>query len=128
MADVGRATFFAFVADRFIFFRDLDFAMLFSSSRRRLKKAHLLRWRPRPQVQRTESTPHLRIDSALVSRRPMATAQLELRGAASHLDLFEPPASSRTLLVYSLSLSTSSRTAAADLSNAACSSRVSLIS
>src|SRR5712691_8842323 len=27
--------------------------------RRRLKKAHLLRWRPRQQVQRTGSTPHL---------------------------------------------------------------------
>jgi len=39
---------------------------------RPLKRAHLLRWRPRQQVQRTESTPHL-----LPS------------GAASHLGLFE---------------------------------------
>src|SRR5215467_2131542 len=41
-----------------------------------LKKAHLLRWRPRPHAQRTAST--LRV-------RPS--------GAASHLDLFERPAS-----------------------------------
>src|SRR5712692_441407 len=52
-----------------------------SRASRRLKKAHLLRWRPRPQVQRTESTPHLRPS-----------------GAASHLDLFEQPA--RLLLTH----------------------------
>src|SRR6476660_6341600 len=40
-----------------------------------LKKAHLLRWRPRPHAQRTESTPRVRPS-----------------GAASHLDLFEHPA------------------------------------
>ncbi len=45
-----------------------------SPSRRRIK-AHLLRWRPRQQVQRTGSTPHL----------PPS-------GAASHLDLSPPPA------------------------------------
>ena len=44
-------------------------------SGRLLKKAHMLRWRPRQQAQRTESTPRL-----LPS------------GAASHLDLFEQPA------------------------------------
>ena len=44
--------------------------------RRMLKKAHLLRWRPRPHAQRTESTPRVRPS-----------------GAASHLDLFEHPAS-----------------------------------
>src|SRR5712692_399401 len=44
---------------------------------RPLKRAHLLRWRPRQQVQRTESTPHL-----LPS------------GAASHLNPFERPAPS----------------------------------
>src|SRR5712692_685015 len=58
---------------------------------RRPTKAHLLRWRPRPHAQRTESTPRVLINSALVSRRPGAAAQLERRGAASHLDLFEPP-------------------------------------
>src|SRR5205823_1850678 len=42
---------------------------------RRLIKAHLLRWRPRPHAQRTESTPRVRPS-----------------GAASHLDPFEPPA------------------------------------
>src|SRR5260370_38134106 len=42
---------------------------------RPLKGAHLLRWRPRQQAQRTESTPHL-----LPS------------GAASHLNPFERPA------------------------------------
>jgi len=42
---------------------------------RLLKKAHLLRWRPRPHAQRTGSTPRV---------RPA--------GAASHLDLFEQPA------------------------------------
>src|SRR6266705_1102779 len=31
------------------------------------------------------------INSALVSRRPLAAAQLERRGAASHLDLSRPP-------------------------------------
>src|SRR5437667_4919167 len=41
-----------------------------------MKKAHLLRWRPRPHAQRTGSTPRVR-----------------LSGAASHLDLFEQPAS-----------------------------------
>src|SRR5712692_9083806 len=41
--------------------------------RRWLKKAHLLRWRPRSHAQRTESTPRVRPS-----------------GAASHLDLFEP--------------------------------------
>src|SRR5713101_8288885 len=45
-------------------------------SSRPLKKAHLLRWRPRSHAQRTESTPRVRPS-----------------GAASHLDLFEPPAS-----------------------------------
>src|SRR5439155_17208989 len=33
----------------------------------------------------------VRINSALVSRRPEAAAQLELRGVASPLDLLEPP-------------------------------------
>src|SRR6266851_4352504 len=42
-----------------------------------LKKAHLLRWRPRPHAQRTENTPRVRPS-----------------GAASQLDLFEQPASS----------------------------------
>ena len=42
---------------------------------RLMKKAHLLRWRPRPHAQRTGSTPRLR-----------------LAGAASHLDLFDQPA------------------------------------
>ena len=42
--------------------------------RRLMKKAHLLRWRPRPHAQRTESTPRVR-----------------LAGAASHLDLFDQP-------------------------------------
>src|SRR3990172_8814276 len=45
------------------------------SSSRPLKKAHLLRWGPRPHAQRTESTPRARPS-----------------GAASHLDLFERPA------------------------------------
>src|SRR6266508_5434134 len=45
-------------------------------TRRLLKKAHLLRWRPRPHAQRTESTPRVRPS-----------------GAALHLDLFEQPAS-----------------------------------
>jgi len=40
-----------------------------------LKKAHLLRWRPPPHAQRTESTPRVRPP-----------------GAASQLDLFEHPA------------------------------------
>ena len=40
-----------------------------------LKKAHLLRWRPRPHAQRRETTPRVRPS-----------------GAASHLDLFEHPA------------------------------------
>jgi len=44
--------------------------------RRMLKKAHLLRWRPRPHAQRGETTPRVRPS-----------------GAASHLDLFEHPAS-----------------------------------
>src|SRR6266478_10071196 len=43
---------------------------------RLLKKAHLLRWRPRPHAQRTERTPRVRPS-----------------GAASHLDLLEQPAS-----------------------------------
>jgi len=43
---------------------------------RLLKKAHLLRWRPRPHAQRTGSTPRVRRS-----------------GAASHLDLFAQPAS-----------------------------------
>src|SRR6266852_7209730 len=43
-----------------------------SRASRRLKKAHLLRWRPR-----------------LHAQRPEAAAQLERRGAASHLDPFE---------------------------------------
>ena len=43
--------------------------------RRLRKKVHLLRWRPRPHAQRTESTPRARPS-----------------GAASHLDLFAPPA------------------------------------
>src|SRR6266508_2691012 len=43
---------------------------------RLLKTAHLLRWRPRPHAQRTESTPRVRPS-----------------GAALHLDLFEQPAS-----------------------------------
>src|SRR5712691_10816574 len=47
---------------------------------RLLKKAHLLRWRPRPHAQRTESTPRVRPS-----------------GAASHLGLFEPPALVDTL-------------------------------
>jgi ABC-type dipeptide/oligopeptide/nickel transport system permease subunit len=42
---------------------------------RMLKKAHLLRWRPRPHAQRRETTPRVRPS-----------------GAASHLDLFEHPA------------------------------------
>src|SRR3990167_6532773 len=42
---------------------------------RPLKKTHLLRWRPRPHAERTQSTPHVRPS-----------------GAASHLDLFERPA------------------------------------
>src|SRR6266705_6667564 len=42
---------------------------------RLLKRAHLLRWRPRSHAQRTGSTP----------RVPPS-------GAASHLDPFEPPA------------------------------------
>jgi hypothetical protein len=42
---------------------------------RLLKKAHMLRWCPRPHVQRTESTPRVRPS-----------------GAASHLGLFEQPA------------------------------------
>ena len=42
---------------------------------RMLKKAHLLRWRPRPHAQRRETTPRVRPS-----------------GAASHLDLFEQPA------------------------------------
>jgi hypothetical protein len=48
-----------------------------SASDRMLKKAHLLRWRPRQPAQRTESTPR---------RLPS--------GAASHLDLFEHPVTS----------------------------------
>src|SRR5215475_9870388 len=40
-----------------------------------LKKANLVRWRPRPHAQRTASTPRVRSS-----------------GAASHLDLFEHPA------------------------------------
>jgi hypothetical protein len=68
---------------------------------RRLKKAHLLRWRPRSHAQRTESTPRARINSVLVSQRLRAAAQLEQRGAASHLDLFEPPADARCTLFFS---------------------------
>ena len=45
------------------------------AQRRRLKKAHLLRWRPRLHAQRRETTP-----------------RVQPSGAASHLDLFEPPA------------------------------------
>jgi hypothetical protein len=40
----------------------------------RLRKTHLLPWRPRPHAQRTESTPRVRPS-----------------GAASHLGLFEQP-------------------------------------
>src|SRR6266404_6959098 len=46
-----------------------------SPARRLLKKAHLLRWRPRLHAQRTESTP-----------------RVQPSGAASQLDLFEQPA------------------------------------
>src|SRR5881296_482480 len=42
--------------------------------RRRLQRAHLLRWPPPPHAQRTESTP-----------------RVQRRRAASHLDPFEPP-------------------------------------
>src|SRR5574341_2619647 len=71
-------------------------------------RTHLLRWRSTqpssraqlrplnsncgPHAQRRGSTPRVRIYSALVSR-PQAAVQLEGRGAASHLDLFEQPAS-----------------------------------
>src|SRR5574341_2661921 len=51
------------------------YAITLSGASRLLKKAHLLRWRPRPHAQRTESTPRVRPS-----------------GAASHLDLFEQPA------------------------------------
>src|SRR5438034_983082 len=48
-----------------------------SPARRLLKRAHLLRWRPRLQAQRTGSTP-----------------RLQSSGAASHLDPFEQPTES----------------------------------
>src|SRR5207247_10541958 len=54
----------------------LSISLLFQSASRILKKAHLLRCRPRPHAPRTESTPRVRPS-----------------GAASQLDLFEHPAS-----------------------------------
>src|SRR5215813_12188697 len=58
------------------------------------RRLHRCETRPElvPHAQRTASTPRVWINSALVSRRPEAVAQLEERGAASHLDLFERPA------------------------------------
>src|SRR6266540_5494862 len=59
-------------------------AFLPKAPSRLLKKAHLLRWRPRPHAQRTESTPRVRPS-----------------GAALHLDLFEQPASFSASLLES---------------------------
>src|SRR5712691_3181407 len=65
----------------------------------------IIRRRPRSQAQCTESTPRLRINSALVSRRPMAATQLELRGAVSHLDLCsESPVQGGQFLIFSRTL------------------------
>src|SRR2546428_4021333 len=50
--------------------------LVMNAAGRRLQKAQLLRWRPPPRAQRTASTP-----------------RVQPSGAASHLDLFEPPAS-----------------------------------